>query len=237
MVTTLLAIVLVSAVTCIGSLYARRYGSPEGLIALYVLFVTLSQIIASKIALFDIGVATFTAPAAVVIFAVTFLITDIVNERFGRSTTYRMIAIAFATQIVMLAFLALSNSLEPAPFWDGQDAWKRVFGIVPRIMLASWATFLVSENLDAFLFDILRRMTGGRHLWMRNVVSSALSLSVDTVLFVSLAFAGTDMPLWELMKGQFIAKYLVCLADIPFMYLNRWALGVGRGNGLEGQHR
>lgn len=225
MILTLAAILLISTVTCAGSLYARRFNSPDALIAMYVLFVALSQIIASKIAMFDLGLVQVMAPAAVLIFAVTFLVTDIVNEKFGRKTTYRMILIALASQIVMLGFLALGGALKPAPFWDGQPAWDRLFGIVPRITIASWVTFVVSETLDAYLYEAIRRRTGGKHLWARNALSSIPSLTVDTVVFVSLAFAFTDVPLWGLMKGQFATKYLVCLMNIPFMYLNRFIMG------------
>ena len=52
-----------------------------------------------------------------------------------------------------------------------------------------------------------------------------MSLTVDTLIFVTLAFAGTGMPLVLLMKGQFVMKYIVCLLDIPFLYLNRLLLG------------
>ena len=227
-----LATILITADTCLGSYYARRFKKPDGLIALYVLFVALSQIIAGKIAVFNLGFSTVTAPAAVLIFAVTFLITDIVNERFGRRAVHHMIFLTLVTQIIMVGFLYLGTSLEPAPFWEHQEAWSTLFGVVPRITIASWLTFLVSENLDAVLFTVVKKITGGRHLWARNVFSSAPALTVDTLLFVSLAFAGTGLPLGEIMIGQFVMKYIVCLVDIPFMYLNRWILGPSTEQGL-----
>jgi uncharacterized integral membrane protein (TIGR00697 family) len=191
---------------------------------LYVIFIALSQILAVKIATFDLGITEITAPAAVLIFAVTFLITDIVNEKFGRKETHRMIFIAFITQVVMIAFIYIGTYLKPAPFWQNQQAWELIFGLVPRITVASWITFLISENLDAYLFAFIKKLTKGSYLWIRNVGSSIISLSVDTVLFVSLAFYGTGLPLWSLMVGQFLTKYLVAIIDIPFMYLNRWII-------------
>jgi hypothetical protein len=222
--TTLTIILLVSLFTIFGSLYARKYNKPDAIIALYVIFIALSQILAAKIAVFDLGFAEVTAPAAVLIFAVTFLITDIVNERFGRRETHRMIFIAFITQVVMIAFIYIGTYLQPAPFWQNQQAWELIFGLVPRITLASWIAFLVSENLDAYLFAWIKRLTSGSHLWLRNVGSSIISLSVDTLLFVTLAFYGTGLLLWPLMVGQFLTKYLVAIIDIPIMYLNRWIM-------------
>lgn len=217
-------IVLISLFTIFGAWYARKFDTPDGLIALYVVFIALSQIMATKIAVYDLGFISVTAPAAVLIFAVTFLITDIVNEKFGRKETYKMIFIAFVTQVAMVIFLFIGGILEPAPFWQNQQAWNMIFNIVPRVTLASWIAFLVSENLDAYTYAMLKKITGGKKLWMRNAFSSILSLSVDTVLFVALAFYGLGFPLWQIMFGQFLTKYLVAIIDIPFMYLNRWIM-------------
>ncbi|MGH8605493.1 MAG: queuosine precursor transporter [Gammaproteobacteria bacterium] len=227
--TVLILILLVSIVTIFGAIYARRRNSPDGLVALYVIFCAMSQILAAKIALFDFGFISVTAPAAVLIFAVTFLITDIVNEKFGRAATHRMIFVTLATQIALVLFVWMaSTGLPPAPFWKGQDAWDSVFGLIPRIVFASWVTFLISENLDAWLFDVFFQWTKGKHLWARNAFSTIPSLTVDTLLFVTLAFAGTDIPLGPVMIGQFVAKYVVAIINIPFMYINRMFLGETR---------
>lgn len=227
--TALILIIFVSMVTIFGATYARKNNSPDALIALYVIFCGMSQILASKIALFDFGFFSVTAPAAVIIFAVTFLITDIVNEKFGRAVTHRMIFVTFITQIALVLFVLIaSTGLPPAPFWNGQEAWNNVFGLVPRIVLASWITFMVSENLDAWLFEVFFQWTKGKHLWARNVFSTIPSLTIDTLLFVTLAFVGTDLPLIQIMIGQFVAKYAVAVINIPFMYINRMFLGETR---------
>jgi len=223
--TTFLLIVLISAFTVPGAWYARRYQRPDALVGLYVVFAALSQIMASKIASFDLGFARFDAPAAVLVFAVTFLLTDIVNEKFGQRQVHLMILITFVTQVAMVVFLWTAGWLPPASFWTHQDAWETLLGVVPRITVASWITFMASENLDAWLFALVRRWTKGRHLWARNVFSTIPSLTVDTLLFVTLAFAGTGLPLLSLMMGQFATKYLVGVIDIPFMYFNRAVLG------------
>jgi uncharacterized integral membrane protein (TIGR00697 family) len=228
-----LAVVLITSFSLLGSAYARHYNKPDALIALYVLFTTLSQIMASKIAIFELFNISVTAPAAVIVFAVTFLFTDIVNEKFGQRQVHLMIFITFITQVAMVLFLFIGGSLPPAPFWNNQESWDLILGTVPRITYASWITFLVSENLDAWLYNFTRKITNGKHLWARNVFSSFPALTVDTVLFVSLAFVGTGVPLLPVMKGQFITKYMVCLFCIPFMYFNKSMLGTHNVNNLE----
>lgn len=225
MATIILSIIAISTVPLVGAWYARTFQRKDGLVALYVVFAAMSQIMAAKIALFDFYFFNFTAPAAVVVFAVTFLMTDIVNEKFGQRAVHEMILITFATQIAMTLFLWIGGALPPAPFWQNQSAWDSFLGVVPRITFASWLTFLVSENLDAWLFASLRRLTKGRHLWLRNVFSSIPALTIDTLVFVPLAFYGSGIPLWPIIMGQFALKYVVGIINIPFMYLNRWVAG------------
>ncbi len=231
----LLWIVGISSFTFFGAFYARRYAKADALIALYVVFIAVSQIMAAKIAEYDLGFIVVTAPAAVLVYSVTYLFTDIVNERFGRKEVHRMILVAFVTQLAMVLFIWLGTHLEPAPFWGGQESWESLLGVVPRITLASWIAFLISANLDAWVFDVFKRITRGRHLWMRNAVSSIPALGLDTVLFVSIAFAGM-LPLGSLMIGQIFTKWLVGLVNIPFMYFNRWVIYAGKPISRAWQH-
>lgn len=117
MVTLLLIwIVIITSFSLFGSWYARKYNKPDALIALYTAFLILSQIIAVKIAGLDIGFTMIFVPAATIIFAVTFLLTDIVNEKFGRFEVYKMILIAFIAQVMMVVFIWIATRMTPAPF-------------------------------------------------------------------------------------------------------------------------
>ncbi|MBU3907282.1 MAG: queuosine precursor transporter [Nanoarchaeota archaeon] len=216
-------IVLITMFSLFGSWYARKYNKPDALIGLYVAFVLISNIIAYKIAMFDFGFITLFATSATLVFSVTFLLTDIVNEKFGRKETQKMIFIAFITQIAVACFIWLAISLKPAPFWPDQEIFAKIIGFAPRIMLASWIAFLISENADAYLFSWFKKLTNGKHLWMRNVFSSIPSMALDTFIFVTIAFYGVQ-PLWTLITGVLVLKWLVGIVDIPFMYLNRWIM-------------
>lgn len=225
MIQLLIWILLVTSFTLIGSWYARKYNKADALIALYTSFIIFSNIAAVKIAEFGI-LKTFYAPAAVIIFSVTFLLTDIVNEKFGRKETHKMIFIAFFAQIAVTLFTFLVISLKPAPFWANQNAFELLLGQVPRIIIASWTAFLVSENLDVVIFAWFKKLTKEKHLWMRNALSSIPAMLVDSVLFVSIAFFGTIsfMQLFSLITGQVVIKWLVAIVNIPFMYANRYIL-------------
>ncbi|MEK7093853.1 MAG: queuosine precursor transporter, partial [Patescibacteria group bacterium] len=173
---------------------------------------------------FNLGFAEFFAPATVLIFSVTFLLTDIVNEQFGKKETQRMILIALFSQIALITFSYLVLKTTGAPFFENQAAFEAVFGSVPRIIIASLIAFYISENIDAHLFQWLKNLTHGKHLWMRNTFSSIPAMFIDSILFVTIAFYGV-MPVVPLITGQSIIKWLVGIIDIPFMYLSRAVLG------------
>lgn len=216
-------IIMVSSLTVAGSWYARRFDRSDFLVVLFAVFTLFSNLTASKIASFPMGFTKFYAPAVVLIFSVTFLLTDIVNEKFGRRETHRMIFITFFTQIVVAIFSWLLLSLPAAPFWTNQKAMSSIIGLVPRIIVASWIAFLISENIDAYIYDWFKRFTKGNHLWMRNVFSSLPAMAIDSVLFVTIAFWGIQ-PIGPIIIGLIVIKWLIGLVDIPFMYLNRFVL-------------
>src|SRR4051812_7691759 len=120
---TLFWIVIVSGFCVLGAWYARRYERPDALIALYVTLGIFANIAASKTIAFNFGFSTLFAPAAVLIFSVTFLLTDIVNERFGRKETQRMIAITVLCQIALILFSYLVLKAGGAPFFQNQAAF------------------------------------------------------------------------------------------------------------------
>jgi len=216
----LLWIIVTSACALGAAYYARRYGRPDALAALYVTLVIAANLVAQKIVGYDFGVATLFAPAATLFFSTTFLLADIVTERFGRQETQRMIYIACGAQLAFLVFNYLAIHAAPAPFYTGEAAFDAVLGAAPRIALAGLVTFFISESLDAYLYAWFRKLTEGRHLWMRYAFSSIPAMALDSALFVVLAFAGIQ-PLIPLIVGLTIIKWLVGLVNIPFMYAAR----------------
>ncbi|MFX1309278.1 MAG: queuosine precursor transporter [Promethearchaeota archaeon] len=218
-------IIVIFIVTVLISQYIKIYQREDVAIAFYILFITLSQILAAKVGDFSIGNYEITAPVAVLIFPFTFQITDMVNENFGRKRTHRMILIAFFTQIVMTLFIWFSIEIPPASFWEGdpvtaQQFWLSFLGSTVRITAASWIAFLITENLDAVLYAKLKQITKGKNLWLRNVFSDIPTLALDSLIFVSIAFGGL-YDIWPIIWGQILTKWFFGVIDTPFMYLSR----------------
>ena len=228
----LLWIVVIFVSTTLISQYIKMQNREDVAIALFVLFITMSQILAAKIGDFTVFNYQITAPVAVLIFPFTFQITDMVNENFGQKATHRMIFIAFITQIFMAIFIWFSIEVPAAPFWgfdwasdpvEAQQFWLNFFGSTIRITIASWISFIITENLDAILFAKLKKWTKGKNLWIRNVFSDIPTLALDSVLFISIAFGG-EFPLDVILImiwGQLLTKWFFGVIDTPFMYLSR----------------
>ncbi len=224
----LLWIVVIFISTIFISQYIKMQKREDVAIALFILFITMSQILAAKIGDFSIGDYQITAPVAVLIFPFTFQITDMVNENFGRKKTHRMIFIAFITQVLMVFFIWFSIEIPGAPFWgsEAQSYWVSFLGSTIRITIASWISFLITENLDALLFAKLKKITKGKNLWIRNVFSDIPTLALDSILFVSIAFGGV-LPLdvvLGIIWGQMLTKWFFGIIDTPFMYLSLYII-------------
>ena len=211
--------------------YIRKYNKSDVIIAVYVVYIALSQILAAKIAVFWI----WTAPAAVIIFPFTFQLTDTMNEHFGQKETHKMIFIAFITQILMVMFIWFGNSLDPAVYWwIDNDQWLLIFSQSIAITAASWISFLLTENLDAWLYQKINKWTKGKMLWVRSVLSDIPMLALDSVIFVTLAFGvfssnadWVSVPV--IILGQLITKWFFGVLDTPFMYLDRFIVNYKKG--------
>lgn len=247
--------IVLGLVTYLGAWYTAKFNSPRALIGVYILFLTLAQFFAAKIAMFDLGLESIPllgslltdlgiipifAPVGVIVFPFTLQVTDMVNEKFGRKTVYEMIWIALVSQIFMVALLILAG------FLPADDDPLKPFAIVPSITLASWISFLISERFDAWIYDKIRSWistkydTGKewwKYLWIRNVFSDILSLGLDSIIFIPLAFlilpsiqkifdasieVATIDFIRDLIVGQLITKWFLGLIDTPYMYLTRW---------------
>lgn len=189
------------------------------LMGLSMAFMTL-LVVANIVAVKIIAIGPWTLSAGILAYPFTFLVTDTISEVYGRRTATRIVWMGFAFSVGMLLLVWLANIWPAAVFWEGQQAFSDTLGLLPRIVLGSMVAYLVSQNQDVLTFHFLRRRTEGRHLWLRNNVSTVLSQATDTFLFVTIAFAGT-MPgnvFWEIMITQYVIKLLIAAVDTPVVY-------------------
>ena len=184
-------------------------------IALYVACELIANVTAAK----PVVVGPLVVPAGVFVYALTFTLLDLINERLGRMGARRVIAAAFCANLLLAAYAQLTVWAPPPAFFDGQAAFARVLGATPRIVAASLLAYLGSALADAEIFAWWRARVGG-YRWLRVLASNAVSTAVDSALFVTLAFGGV-LPIGPLILGQYLVKMAVTLVSLPLIYLVR----------------
>lgn len=193
----------------------------NGLYAFAVFSTLLGNIAVCKCV--DIFGASTTAGN--VLYASTFLVTDILSEKYGRKTATRAVAYSFSTMLLWMIGTQLILLFTPNENDYIHESLKVVFGLVPRVTAASLVGYVCSQNLDVFLYHKIWSKTGnsGNLLWLRNNGSTLTSQAVDTVLFTTLAFWGVypNHVFVSILITTYLFKALVALLDTPFMYIAR----------------
>ena len=154
-----------------------------------VAFVTcliVSNITAVKL----ITVSGFILPGAIVIFPITYIIGDVLTEVYGYAKARRVIWMGFLANLFAVATFALVGVLPAAGFWGAQEAYDTILGATPRILAASLIAYLVGEFANAYVLARLKVATEGRFLWLRTISSTIVGQSLDSAIFIVIAFAG-----------------------------------------------
>jgi queuosine precursor transporter len=168
--------------------------------SLFVATLVASNILAVKIA--DIG--PFSVPAAIVIFPLAYLFGDVLTEVWGYRVARMVIWTGFFANIVVVLFIAAAIAIPSDPHYTDQAAYARVLG----------------EFLNAFILARLKVATKGRFLWTRTIGSTLVGQGVDSAVFISLAFAGTQP--WSVLiiiiRDVWVVKVLYEVIATPITY-------------------
>ncbi len=191
------------------------------LAALFVTALVACNLIANKFISVDLGFKTFVISAGVLPYPITFLITDILSEIYGHRRTNHVVFVGFAASLFVLLILYLGNvfpAIATSPVSD--EYFSVVFSNSWRVILASMVAYLIAQLVDIRLYHFWKRLTRGKHLWLRNNASTILSQLVDTTLVVGVLFIG-QLPLATMgsyVLDGWLFKALCALIDTFFIY-------------------
>ncbi len=164
-----------------------------------------------------------------VMFAATYLVTDILSENEDKRSSTRAVWLGVFASAAMLVFTQFWLLYEPAATdWAGEPI-RALFSRTPRLLLASFVGYAVSQRLDVWLYHCIWRVTERRSgsrprfLWLRNNAATLLSQVVNTVLFSLIAFAGwyDTETVVSVMVSSYVIYVITSLLDTPFVYLSR----------------
>jgi uncharacterized integral membrane protein (TIGR00697 family) len=231
---------LLLLLACFGTVVAiaRLFGAA----GLYV-YIAVAVIGANLQVLKPVQFTVFADPVALgtVLFASTYLCTDILAEHYGRQAARRGVLLGFAAFLFWTVIVILTlgfRPLSPAEAGPGMawalgihDAMAALFTPTPAFFVAGMTAYLVSQFHDVWMFALLRRLTGGRFLWLRNNASTMISALIDNIVFSVLAWVvlAPEPLAWEpliftYILGTYVLRLAVAALDTPFVYLARAAV-------------
>lgn len=196
----------------------RLFGK-NGIIAWVVFAVVMANIITAKNAnIFGLSTAIGT-----VMFASTFLATDILTECYGKKEAQKAIKMALFFSVVFIIATQIALAYIPSEFDHAHDVMSVLFSLNVRISIASMVMFFIANMFDVYIFAKLKAKTGGKLLWVRNNVSTIICNCLENFGFIGLAFAGIyDLQTILIIAGSTsIIEAIVAVCDTPFLYLAR----------------
>jgi|TARA_B100001094_G_C18059693_1_gene734405 uncharacterized integral membrane protein (TIGR00697 family) len=210
--------------------------------ALFVSSLVASNLIFQKFFYWDFfGLYTFEISVGILPYPITFLITDIISEIYGKRKANQIVTIGiFASFFSML--IVFISGMVPATDWSpiSDTLFNKVFGATAIAVFASMLAYLFAQYIDIQLFHFWKRLTKGKHLWLRNNFSTFLSQFVDTftVLILLCSFGKIEWKLFSsLLLSGFLFKVLIAALDTPLLYLTVYAFrkrfGLAMGEEIE----
>lgn len=194
--------------------YSHRF---VAVVAVFVTCLITANVMAVK--LMEVGGVVVNA--AVLIFPVSYIVGDILTEVYGFRTARGVIWLGFLCNLLAVAAISAGGAMPAAGFWDGQGAYERILGYTPRILAASFCAYLVGELVNSMVLSRLKVATNGRFLWLRTISSTVVGQGLDSLVFVTLAFAFT-IPAGAILAvvlTQWVVKSLYEAAATPLTYL------------------
>ncbi len=193
-------------------------GSPYFLviIALYVTSLITANLVAVKVLAFG----PWVTDAGLLTFPIAYIVGDVLTEVYGYATARRVIWLGFICNALAVGTFQLAGALPAEGSWDGAQAWSRIFDSTPRLLVASFLAYLIGGFANSYVLARLKVRTNGRWLWTRTIGSTFVGQGLDTVVFVTIAFAGvfSGQVLWEMLYTGWLLKTAYEVLATPLTY-------------------
>ena len=180
---------------------------------LFCVCLVASNMLGTKI----LQIGPFSLTAGIIVFPVSYILNDCIAEVWGFRKARLIIWMGFLMNFFVVALGGIAAVIPAPPFWEGDEAFRFVFGLAPRIATASLSAFLVGSFLNAWVMSRMKLQHHERRFSLRAITSTLVGESADSLIFFPLAFGGL-MPLSELGKMmllQVAAKTLYEIIVLP----------------------
>ncbi len=208
-----------------GITLAYRFFGRNGLYAWTAMAIIIANIQVMKTIRF-FGLVTAMGN---IIYGSTFLVTDILCENHGKEDARKAVLIGFFVLIFTTVIMQICLAFIPDETDTLSPALEQIFGLLPRITVASLSAYLISQFHDVWAFHFWKEKTAGKHLWLRNNASTMVSQLIDNFVFTWIAFVGFGIGwtqvfptgvILEIFVTSYVMKFIVAALDTPFVYLS-----------------
>ena len=185
-------------------------------------WIPIACILANIQVLKLVDIFGITATLGNIIYGGSFLVTDILSENYGKETARRAVYIGFIALLAMTVLMNIALLFEPSADDFAQGSLSDIFSLMPRIALASFAAYLISQTHDVWAYHFWKRKKPEvKYIWLRNNMSTIVSQLIDSVVFTFIAFWGslTGRLFAEVLMTTYLFKLITALADTPLVYI------------------
>jgi uncharacterized integral membrane protein (TIGR00697 family) len=187
---------------------------------IYVVALIISNVVSGKLILFGNYVLT----AGIFLFPIVYILADIFPEVYGLEKTRKIIWLGFALNLFAVLFFAFALWLPFPDFWKNQEAFVTVLSFTPRLLLASFVAYLIGTNVNAWIMVKLKKLTNEKFLWVRTIGSTVAGESLDSVIFITIAFLGIvpidQLPIMIISQAVFKILYETFATPLTYVVIN-----------------
>ncbi len=173
---------------------------------LFVAVLLISNVASSKL----VAVGPFSFDGGTILFPISYIFGDILTEVYGYRKSRQVIWIGFGSALLMMVVFMIVGWLPSAAGWENQDAYNKILGLTPRIVIGSLIAFFAGEFSNSYILAKMKIFTKGRWLFSRTIGSTIVGEGLDTIIFVLVAFAGVYS--WEIVWLIVISNYIFKVA-------------------------
>jgi queuosine precursor transporter len=213
------------------ALLLYRVFGQRGLYASVILGILLANLQGPKLTMIWLPVVgELQTSMGVILYSGIYFATDLLSEKYGKKAANTAVQLGFLTSIIIVVMISISLMFLPSTnpktavfSQEVHQAFNTLFNFTPRFVFGSLLAYYISQTFDVWMFHYIREKTGGRHLWLRNNVSTICSQAIDTAVYSLVVWWGVVDLQTAIMLGlaKYLFKVIIAAVDTPFIYLGR----------------
>jgi len=172
----------------------------------FVAVLLISNVASSKL----VAIGPFSFDGGTILFPISYIFGDILTEVYGYRKSRQVIWIGFGSALLMMLVFIIVGWLPSAAGWENQDAYNKILGLTPRIVIGSLIAFFAGEFSNSYVLAKMKIFTKGRWLFSRTIGSTIVGEGLDTLIFVLVAFTGVYS--WDIVWLIVISNYIFKVA-------------------------